>query len=191
MPVAEPGPDRATDGPARDRTDEVTFRVTSRRVFAMMAVTAVVSWLVINAFTGLLPVLLGRTSGLPEPAPLLASAVVYASVFAGIFTFAVRRHPAWVTVSPGGLELAATGRDPVFLPWSSVQTVDRRFPGPFAELVVTPTAIDAVRITRRGWSRPRTVVRGGHLSYVVDTGLMRPGPDALLAEIHRRLSATP
>jgi hypothetical protein len=194
VPAADPGSDRTADGPvagdavAGDGDDAVTFRVTRRRMFEAMAVAAVASWLVINAISGVLEVLVGRTPAMPEPVSLLVSAIVYALIFAGIFVVAVRRHPAWVTVSDHGVELAATGRDPVFLAWSSIETVDRRFWGPFADLVVTPTRDDAAQIARRGWSRPRTIVRAGHTSYVVDAGLMQPGPDVLLAEIQRRLA---
>ena len=179
MPAAESGlePD----------ADAVTFRITRRRMFGAMMAAALVSWVVINVFSGLLELLLGRVPATPEPLSLLVSAIVYLLVFSLLFVMSVRRHLAWVTVSGRGLELAGTGRDPVFLPWDAVESVDTRFRGPFTDLVVTPTRMEAAQIARRGWNRPRTIVRGGRRSVVVDAGLMRPGPAALLAELGRRV----
>jgi hypothetical protein len=155
-------------------------------MFVTMMAAAVVSWLLINGFTALLELAMGRKAAMPEPVSLLVSAIVYVLIFMFLFLVSIRRHPAWVAVSDRGLEVAATGRDPVFLPWSAVESVDRRFLGPFTDLVVTPTRMDAAQIARRGWSRPRTIVRGDRRSIVVDAGLMQPGPGALLAEINRR-----
>jgi hypothetical protein len=155
-------------------------------MFVTMMLAAVVSWLAINLLSGLLELAWGRETAVPEPVSLLASAVVYALIFGCLFLVAVRRHPAWVIVTDRGLELAGTGRDPVFLPWAVIDGVDRRFRGPFTDLVVTPTDMSAAQITRRGWTRPRTIVRHGHTAFVVDIGLMQPGPDAVLAEIDRR-----
>ena len=151
-----------------------------------MAGVAALSWVVINSCAEIIGLLAGRGAARPELMPLLVSAAVYAVVFGGVFLLVVRRHPAWVTVSDQGLELAGTGRDPVSLPWSSVEAVSLRWWGPFTELVVTPTDLDAAAVSRHGWSKPRTVVRSGDRSFLVDTGLMQPGPAALLAEIHRR-----
>lgn len=182
MPAAEPGP--APDD------DAVTFRISRRRMFGAMMAAALVSWLLINAFSGLLEMLFGRVPAMPEPVSLLVSAIVYLLVFSLIFVMSVRRHLAWVTVSGRGLELAGTGRDPVFLPWDAVESVDTRFRGPFTDLVVTPTRMEAAQIARRGWNRPRTILRGGRRSVVVDAGLMRPGPAAVLDEIRRRCPRT-
>jgi hypothetical protein len=158
-------------------------------MFATMMLAAVVSWLVINLIAGILELSFGREAAVPEPMSLLVSAVIYVLIFGCLFLVAVRRHPAWVVVSGRGLELAGTGRDPVFLPWSAIDAVDRRFRGPFTDLVVTPRDMSAVQITRRGWTRPRTIVRHGRSAFVVDAGLMQPGPEAVLAEIHRRRAA--
>jgi hypothetical protein len=155
-------------------------------MFRATMAAAVISWLVINAFAGLLKMLSGRVPALPEPVSLLVSAIVYLLVFSLLFLFSVRRHLAWVTVSGRGLELAGTGRDPVFLPWDAVESVASRFRGPFTDLVVTPTRMEAAQIAQRGWNRPRTILRRGRRSVVVDTGLMRPGPAEVLAEIRRR-----
>lgn len=182
MPAAEPGltPD----------DDAVTFRIPRRRMFRAMMAAAVLSWLVINAFSALLKMLSGRVPTMPEPLSLLVSAIVYLLVFSLIFVMSVRRHLAWVTVSGRGLELAGTGRDPVYLPWDAVEAVDTRFRGPFTDLVVTPTRMEAAQIAQRGWNRPRTILRGGRRSVVVDAGLMRPGPAEVLAEVRRRVPKT-
>lgn len=151
-----------------------------------MAGVAALSWVVINTCAAIIALLAGRGAARPQLLPLLVSAAVYAVVFGGVFLLVIRRHSAWVTVSDRGLELAGTGRDPVWLPWSCVEAVSLRWWGPFTELVVTPTDLEAAAVSRRGWSKPRTVVRRGDRSFLVDTGLMQPGPAALLAEIHRR-----
>lgn len=200
MPASDHGPDREIgDGRIGDGTEDdkiggdsdgrpVTFRITRRRMFVTTMGVAVLSWVVINGFAGIIELLAGRGAAVPEPMPLLVSAIVYAVVFGGIFLLMVRRHPAWVTVSDRGLELAGTGRDPVSVPWSAVEAVSLRWWGPFTELVVTPVSMEQASVSRHGWSRPRTVVRDGDRSFLVDAGLMQPGPAALLAEINRRRS---
>jgi hypothetical protein len=86
-----------------------------------------------------------------------------------------------------GLDFAATGRKSVHLPWAGVATVGLRHWGPFTELVITPVAEDFATIGDAPGRRPRMRRRGGEVSYLVDVGLMSPGPEVLLAELHRRL----
>lgn len=157
----------------------------------MTMVAAVISWIATNSLAGVLELAVGRQPAVPEPVSLLVSGIIYGLVFMVIFVVSVRRHPAWVTVSGRGLELAATGRDPVFLPWPAVAVVDRRFRWVFTDLVVAPHDMAGAEVVHRGWTRPRTIVRHGHRCFVVDVGLMRPAPAAVLAEIHRRRAERP
>jgi hypothetical protein len=53
---------------------------------------------------------------------------------------------------------------------------------------VTPTTSDAVTVTGPG-RRPRMRHRGSEDTFLVDVGLMSPGPRTLLAELHRRIPA--
>ncbi|GAA4610075.1 hypothetical protein BJY16_007658 [Actinoplanes octamycinicus] len=99
------------------------------------------------------------------------------------------RNLGWIRASAVGLEFAATRREPVFLPWSAVQSVALRFTGPLTELLVTPTNLNAATVAAvSAWS-PRVRRRSGAAAFIVDVGLMRPGPSALLAELNRRLVA--
>jgi hypothetical protein len=183
------GSDRSPSDHAGDRVDVVTFRISGRRGFVALLVFAVGAWVVINGLSVLLSVLVGR--GMPEfdALTLAVSAAVYALTFAGLYTVLARRRPAWVRTSPRGLEMAASRCDPVSLPWSAVEQTCLRWPAPFTSLVVTPTGPDEARIERHGGRRPRTMVRDGRPSFVIDVGLMQPGPDELQAELDRRLAA--
>ena len=68
------------------------------------------------------------------------------------------------------------------MPWSAVASVALRHRGVFTELVVTPSSPDAVTVCPAG-RRPRM----SRDAYVVDVGLMSPGPAVLLEELHRRI----
>jgi hypothetical protein len=95
----------------------------------------------------------------------------------------------WLHTSIHGITFAATGRKAVSVPWSAVASVGLRHAGPFTELVVTPTSPDAATVQRGPGRPPRVRRRGGEIAYVVDVGLMSPGPNVLLAELHRRIPA--
>ncbi|BEL05489.1 hypothetical protein Q0Z83_036800 [Actinoplanes sichuanensis] len=100
--------------------------------------------------------------------------------------FGAGRNLGWVRASAVGLEFAATRRRPVFLPWSAVRSVGLRFAGPLTELLVTPTSLNAaVVVAVPAWA-PRVRRRSGAPAFIVDVGLMTPGPSALLAELNRR-----
>jgi hypothetical protein len=94
------------------------------------------------------------------------------------------RRLGWLHSSVHGLEFAATGRQAVRIPWSEVASVALRRRGVFTELVVTPAGPDRVTVVP-GPGRRRPRMSGD--AYVVDVGLMSPGPDVLLAELHRRI----
>ena len=88
-----------------------------------------------------------------------------------------------------GIEFAATGRQAVRLPWSAVSSVALRHRGPFTELIVIPTSSGRADVVPGPGLRPRTRVRGAEVAYLVDVGLMSPGPDTLISELHRRIPA--
>ncbi|MFI6079224.1 hypothetical protein ACIA5C_47760 [Actinoplanes sp. NPDC051343] len=87
-------------------------------------------------------------------------------------------HPGWIRASASGLELAATGCQPVFLPWSAVQSVKLRFTSPVTELLVTPTSLNAATVAALPARAPRVQRRSGAAAFIVDVGLMTPGPSA-------------
>jgi hypothetical protein len=93
----------------------------------------------------------------------------------------------WLHSSVHGIEFAATGRRAVSLPWSAVASVALRRAGPFTELVVVPSTTAAATVLAGSGRRPRTRRRGNELAYLVDVGLMSPGPATLLIELHRRI----
>jgi hypothetical protein len=99
------------------------------------------------------------------------------------------RNLSWIRASAAGLELAATRRQPVFLPWPAVQSVGLRFTGPLTELLVTPTSLNAAAFAAVPAWAPRIRRRSGAPAFIVDVGLMTPGPSVLLAELNRRLAA--
>ncbi|HTJ34856.1 MAG TPA: hypothetical protein VL738_16645 [Dactylosporangium sp.] len=115
--------------------------------------------------------------------------VVFPAVVASFIMLLWRGRLAWVRVSAAGLELAATRRQPVLLPWSAVQTVRLRYRGPFTELLVTPTSLDAAAVAPIWAWAPRLHRRSGAPAFVVDVGMLTPGPSVLLAELDRRLAA--
>jgi hypothetical protein len=95
----------------------------------------------------------------------------------------------WLHSSVHGITFAATGRRAVSLRWSAVASVGLRHTGPFTELVVIPTSPAEATVQRGSGRPPRTRRRGSETAYLVDVGLMSPGPAVLLAELHRRIPA--
>jgi hypothetical protein len=95
----------------------------------------------------------------------------------------------WLHSSVHGIAFAATGRRALSLPWSAVASVGLRRTGPFTELVLIPTSAAAATVDGGRGRPPRMRRRGGQIAYLVDVGLMSPGPDVLLAELLRRIPA--
>jgi hypothetical protein len=93
----------------------------------------------------------------------------------------------WLHSSVHGIEFAATGRRAVALPWHAIASVGLRHAGPFTELIVIPSATEAATVLPGPGRRPRTRRRGNEIAYLVDVGVMSPGPATLLAELHRRI----
>jgi hypothetical protein len=171
-------------GPA---DDTVTFFQPRAMVFVTMLWVAAAVWGL--ALVALILVRLATGDALTA-----ASLVTYLEVWlivpvvlAGLSVLLAWRHLGWLHSSMHGLDFAATGRKPVHIPWAGVATVTLRHWGPFTELVVTPVAEDFATAGDGRGRRPRMRRRGGEVAYLVDVGLMSPGPEVLLAELHRRL----
>ena len=111
------------------------------------------------------------------------SLLVVPAVGAGLCILVAWQRLGWLHSSVHGLEFAATGRKAIGMPWSAVASVALRHRGVFAELVVTPSSPNAVTVGPGPGRRPRM----SRDSYIVDVGLMSPGPAVLLAELHRRI----
>jgi hypothetical protein len=163
--------------------DAVTFRLRRSRLWWGTALMLMPMFLLVD----------GTAVGLSLAAWDFTETVIVVLLTAiGGATGAVLRaghHPGWIRASAAGLELAANGRQPVFLPWSAVQSVRLRFTGPLTELLVTPTSLNAATVAAVPAWAPRVRRRSGAAAFIVDVGLMTPGPSALLAELNRRLVA--
>jgi hypothetical protein len=117
------------------------------------------------------------------------SLLLVPAVGAAVILLAAWNRLGWLRTSVHTLEFAATGRRAISLPWSAVASVALRHRGAFTELVVTPTTMDAVTVRPGPGRRPRMRHRGSEDAFLVDVGLMSPGPQTLLAELHRRIPA--
>lgn len=152
-------------------------------------------WVIALAWLWILAVYLGVRAGLGTPptgadiAWIAESLLVGPTVTASVVLLLAWRRLGWLKSSVLGIDFGATGRHGVHLPWPAVASVGLRRWGPFTELVITPTALDDVTELPGPGRRPRMLHRAGHPAFVVDVGLMSPGPDTLLAELHRRIPA--
>lgn len=178
------------DHPLEVGEDATTFFQPRAMVFVTMlwviALGALVCTLLVllgaYALGGVRPTAAGLVTVLEA---LLIGPVVAAAV---IVLVAWNRF-GWLKSSMQGLEFGATGRRGVHVPWPAVASVALRRWGPFTELVITPTAMNAVTELPGPGRRPRVLRRDSGPAFVVDVGLMSPGPDVLLAELHRRIPA--
>lgn len=98
-----------------------------------------------------------------------------------------RQQPSWVKVSESGLEFQIRQHRAAFLPWAGVESARLRRAGPFTQLVVTPTGPDMASFAWTPGRMPR-LHRG---SFVIDVGMLTPGPSALVAEVNRHRAALP
>jgi hypothetical protein len=167
-------------GPA---DDTVTFFQPRAMVYVTMLWVVAAVWACCLVLFVLLRVVLGDPPAAGDIVGYLELALIVPVVFSALILLVAWRRFGWLHSSVHGLDFAATGRRPVHIPWSGVGTVGLRHRGPFTELVVTPIAPDFPTVGSGPGRRPR--MRRG--AYLVDVGLMSPGPDVLLAELHRRL----
>jgi hypothetical protein len=163
--------------------DTVSFFQPRALVYVTMLWVVAAVWALCLALFVLLRVVLGDPPAAGDIVTYLELALIVPVVFSALVLLVAWRRFGWLHSSVHGLDFAATGRRPVHIPWSGVATVGLRHRGPFTELVVTPVAPDFPVAGSGPGRRPR--MRRG--AYLVDVGLMSPGPDVLLAELHRRL----
>jgi hypothetical protein len=117
------------------------------------------------------------------------SLLVVPAVVACVVLLIAWNRLGWLHSSVHGITFAATGRKAVSLPWSAIASVGLRHTGPFTELVVVAVSAAAATVVPGPGRQPRMRRRGGETAYLVDVGLMSPGPKVLLTELHRRIPA--
>jgi len=166
--------------------DTVHFFQPRGMVFVTMLWVIAAGWLV---FRGLALLLLMTALGIhptaADIASIAANLLIVPTVGASVVLLVVWNRLGELRSSVHGLDFAATGRRSAHLPWSQVASVGLRHWGPFTELVLTPASMDAVTIAPGKGRAPR--VRRDGPAFLIDVGLMSPGPAVLLAELHRRL----
>jgi hypothetical protein len=169
--------------------DTVTFTQPRAEVFVTMLWVIAAVWLVCRALYVLIGLAMGVRPGAGDIAGLAESLLVVPLVATCVVILVAWNRLGWLHSSMYGIEFAATGRRAVRLPWTAVAAVALRHRGPFTELVVTPTDPALAEELPGPGRRPRIRRRGVEIAYLVDVGLMSPGPATLLAELHRRIPA--
>lgn len=167
-------------GPAEDAT---SFFQPRGIVFVTMLWVSAIAWAVCRGLWVLVALLFGVRPTAADIASIAESLIVVPTVIACLVILVAWNRFGWLHSSVHGLEFAATGRRGIAIPWSGVAAVGLRHRGVFTELVVTPIGPEVVTELPGPGRRPRR--RGD--SYLVDIGLMSPGPRTLLAELHRRM----
>jgi hypothetical protein len=109
--------------------------------------------------------------------------VFVGAVFVGLAVLAAWDRPPELSIGPDGLVLAAWDRDAVYVPWSAVVSVGLRGRWP-RWLDVEVSDVTAVVLVDRGGGRPRHRWRRPR-RLTMEAGLLRGGPDAVLAEVCR------
>jgi hypothetical protein len=163
--------------------DTVTFFQPRAMVYVTMLWVVAAAWALCLVLFVLVRVALGDPPAAGDIVAYLELALIVPVIFSALILLVAWRRFGWLHSSVHGLDFAATGRKPVHIPWSGVGAVGLRHRGPFTELVVTPLAPDFPVVGSGPGRRPRM----RRDAYLVDVGLMSPGPDVLLAELHRRL----
>jgi len=169
-------------------TDDTVSFFQARGMFYVTALWVLAAaWLPMLLITLLIRMVGGYR---PRPADIVLFAeftLIVPAVVAAVMLLVVWRRLGWLHTSVHGLDFAATGRRPVHLPWSGIASVGLHGRGPFTELIITPVAEDYATPLPGAGGPPRLRRRGGETAYIIDVGLMSPGPEVLLAELHRRV----
>ncbi len=171
-------------GPSDDTASFIQPRATFY-VTVLWVVAAV--WAAMLAFYLVFSVVFGARPDAGDIVVYAEIALIVPVIVAAVVLLVFYRRLGWLHTSVHGIDFAATGRKAVHLPWSGIASVGLHGWGPFTELVVTPIGADYAQVIAGPGFAPRTRRRGEERSYVVDVGLMSPGPDVLLAELHRRI----
>lgn len=175
------------DHPLEPGEDATTFFQPRGQVFVTMLWVCAAVWFLCRGLSVLVQVLLGDPPAIGDLVPVAESLLIVPVVAASLVMLAAWNRLGWMKSSVYGLEFAATGRRGVHLRWASVASVGLRRWGPFTELVVTPTDMAAVTELPGPGRRPRVLRRESGSAFLIDVGLMSPGPETLLAELHRRI----
>jgi hypothetical protein len=177
------------DHPLEPGEEATTFFQPRGMVFVTMLWVIALIWLVSRGVHLLILLMLGARPTAADIVTVAESLLIVPVATASLIILVVWRQLGWIKSSVWGLEFAATGRRGVRLPWSAVASVGLRHRGPFTELVLTPTDMaQAVELPGPG-RRPRVLRRESGSAFLIDVGLMSPGPRILLAELHRRIPA--
>ncbi|AGL18605.1 hypothetical protein [Actinoplanes sp. N902-109] len=175
------------DHPLEVGEDATTFFQPRAEVFVTMLWVTALVWLFCRGVYVLVMLGLGVRPTIDDVVAIAESVLVVPVVVSGFVLLVAWNRFGWLKSSVLGLEFAATGRRGIHIPWPAVASVGLRRWGPFTELVITPTAMAAVTELPGPGRRPRVLRRASGPAYLVDVGLMSPGPDVLLAELHRRV----
>ncbi|MFI5495617.1 hypothetical protein [Actinoplanes sp. NPDC051859] len=175
------------DHPLEVGEDATTFFQPRAMVFVTMLWVLTLGWLACGVLVLLVAYLVGVRPTVDDLILALESLLIGPAVASGAIILIAWRRLGWLKSSVRGIEFGATGRRGVHLPWRAVASVGLRRWGPFTELVITPTAPGEVTELPGPGRRPRILRRDAGSAYLVDVGLMSPGPETLLAELHRRI----
>ena len=167
--------------------DATTFFQPRAEVFVTMLWVIAAGWLACRGLYVLVLLALGMPPTAADIVTIAESLLIVPVVAASVVILVAWRRLGWLKSSVLGIEFAATGRRGVHLPWPAVASVGLRRWGPFTELVVTPTDMAAVRELSGPGRRPRILRRAAGPVFLIDVGMMSPGPETLLAELHRRI----
>ena len=165
--------------------DTVHFFQPRAMVFVTMLWVIAAAWLVCRGLYLLVLMAVGIHPSAADIAGTAVNLLIVPTVGASVVLLLAWNRFGELRSSVHGLDFAATGRRSVHLPWSQVASVGLRYFGPFTELVVTPASMQAAVETPGKGRKPR--LRRNRPAFVIDVGLMSPGPQVLLAELHRRL----
>ncbi|GID92573.1 hypothetical protein ACFQFC_39730 [Amorphoplanes digitatis] len=175
------------DHPLEPGEDATTFFQPRALVFVTMLWVIALVWLLVTVLYGAVVYVTGIELKSGDILIMVESVLIVPTVTAGLIMLITWQRLGWLKSSVYGLEFAATGRRGVHLQWSSIASVGLRRWGPFTELVVTPTDMAAVTELRERGRAPRVLRRDAGSAFLIDVGLMSPGPRTLIAELHRRI----
>ncbi|GGN66728.1 hypothetical protein GCM10010112_29440 [Actinoplanes lobatus] len=169
-------------------TDDTVSFIQARGMFYVTALWVLAAaWLPLLLIAIAVRMATGYRPSASDIVVFFEATLVVPAVVAAVLMLVVWRRLGWLHTSVHGIDFAATSRQPVHLPWSGIAAVALHGRGPFTELVISPISENyATRLPGKG-GPPRVRRRGGEFAYVIDVGLMSPGPEVLLAELHRRL----